>query len=89
MPDYSFFRKGPDLIAIESANIDAASQLTAQGFEKQFEEISAADEKTALTRFADIHKNNDIDRHNFLAGVGQMPLIGVLTAAATWLTQKK
>ena len=47
------------------------------------------DEKEALTRLADIRKNNDIDRHNFLAGAGQMPWIGVLTAAATWLTQKK
>lgn len=89
MPDYRFFQKGPNLIAIESANADAAAQLIAQGFEKQFEEIGAADEKEALTRLADIRKNNEIDRHNFLAGAGQMPWIGVLTAAATWLTQKK
>lgn len=89
MPDYCFFKKGPNLIAIESANTDAAAQLTAQGFEKQFEEIGAMDEKEALTRLSDIRKNNDIDRHNFLAGAGQMPWIGVLTAAATWLTQKK
>ncbi|MGC8401582.1 hypothetical protein ACP3P6_17620 [Enterobacter mori] len=47
------------------------------------------DEKEALTRLADIRKNDDIDRHNFLAGAGQMPWIGVLTAAAAWLTQKK
>ena len=45
MPDYRFFHKGPNLIAIESANTDAAAQLIAQGFEKQFEEIGAADEK--------------------------------------------
>ena len=89
MQDYRFFQKGTNLIAIESENIDAAAQLIAQGFEKQFEEIGAADEKTALNRLADIRKNNDIDRHNFLAGAGEMPWIGVLTAAATWLTQKK
>jgi hypothetical protein len=29
--------------------------------------------KKALTRLADIRKNNEIDRHNFLAGAGQMP----------------
>ncbi len=45
MPDYCFFQKGPNLIAIESANTDAAAQLISQGFEKQFEEIGAADEK--------------------------------------------
>jgi hypothetical protein len=89
MQDYRFFQKGTNLIAIESENIDAAAQLIAQGFEKQFAEIGAAEEKTALTRLADIRKNNDIDRHNFLAGAGEMPWIGVLTAAATWLTQKK
>ncbi|WP_148243276.1 hypothetical protein [Enterobacter asburiae] len=89
MPDYCFFQKGPHLIAIESANTDVAAQLIAQGFEKQFEEIGATDEKEALTRFADIRKNNDIDRHNFLAGAGEMPLIAVLAAAATRLIQKK
>ncbi|RTN94961.1 hypothetical protein [Enterobacter sp. WCHEn090032] len=89
MQDYRFFQKGTNLIAIESENIDAAAQLIAQGFEKQFEEIGATDEKTALIRLADIRKNNDIDRHNFLAGAGEMPWIGMLTAAATWLTQKK
>ena len=50
MQDYRFFQKGTNLIAIESENIDAAAQLIAQGFEKQFEEIGAADEKTALIR---------------------------------------
>ena len=89
MPDYRFFQKGPNLIAIESANTDAAAQLIAQGFEKQFEGIGAADEKEALTRLADIRKNNEIDRYNFLAGAGEMPLIGALAAAATWLVQKK
>lgn len=48
MPDYCFFQKGPNLIAIESANTDAAAQLISQGFEKQFEEIGAADEKRRL-----------------------------------------
>ncbi|STD20062.1 Uncharacterised protein [Enterobacter asburiae] len=45
--------------------------------------------KKALTRLADIRKNNEIDRYNFLAGAGEMPLIGALAAAATWLVQKK
>jgi hypothetical protein len=45
-------------------------------------------EESALTRFADIRKNNQIDRSNFLAGAGTMPLIGVLRAAATALFQK-
>ncbi len=44
-----------------------------RGLKNSFEEIGAADEKEALTRLADIRKNNEIDRHNFLAGAGQMP----------------
>jgi cbb3-type cytochrome oxidase subunit 3 len=40
-------------------------------------------------RFADIRKDNAIDRHNFLAGAGTMPLIGVLTAIAAFLFWRK
>ncbi|MEH0885434.1 hypothetical protein [Enterobacter sp. UNJFSC 003] len=89
MQDYCFFQKGQHYIALERTDVDSAVQLMAQGFEKQFEEVSAQNEQTALARFADIRKNNEIDRTNFLAGAGEMPLIGVLAAAATSLFQKK
>ncbi|PDO90464.1 hypothetical protein [Kosakonia pseudosacchari] len=89
MTDYCFYQKGKQLVVLKSAEMDAASQLVAQGFEKQFEEISATNEKNALARFADIRRDNQIDRENFLAGAGPMPLIGGLTAIVTSLVRKK
>ncbi|WBM68751.1 hypothetical protein OH773_11035 [Buttiauxella sp. WJP83] len=89
MPDYCFYKKGKQIVVLESSDVDEASQLTAQGYEKQFEEVRANDEKHALTRFADIRREKRIDHHNFLAGAGSMPLIGVLTAAANFLFRKK
>lgn len=89
MTDYSFYQKGKQIVVLKSAEVDAASQLVAQGFEKQFEEVSATNEKNALARFADIRRDNQIDRENFLAGAGPMPLIGGLTAIITSLVRKK
>jgi len=89
MPDYCFFQKGQHVIALERTNVDSAARLMTQWFEKQFEEVSAENEQNALTRFADIRRNNQIDRNNFLAGAGQMPFIGVLAAAVTSLFRKK
>ncbi|CAI0843953.1 MULTISPECIES: hypothetical protein [Enterobacterales] len=89
MPDYCFFKKGKKTVVLESADLDGASQLTAKGYEKQFEEVCATNEKHALARFADIRREKRIDSHNFLAGAGAMPLIGVLTAVAVYLFRKK
>ncbi|HEY0209589.1 hypothetical protein [Acerihabitans sp.] len=89
MPDYFFFNKGKQTVVLERSDADAASRLTEQGYEKQFEEVSATDEKHALARFADIRREKRIDHHNFLAGAGAMPLIGVLTAVAVFLFRKK
>lgn len=88
MPEYSFFSKGKHTVAVKKFDKDRASALQEEGYEKQFEEVVAADETSALSRFADIRKQKDIDQHNFIAGAGQMPLIGILTAAATSLVRK-
>lgn len=89
MSDYFFYQKDKHTIAVERSEVDKAAQLAAEGYKKQFEEISASNERNALARFADIRKNNQIDRHNFLAGAAAMPLIGLLTAAAISLFRKK
>ncbi|TCL06812.1 hypothetical protein [Sodalis ligni] len=89
MPDYFFFKKGKQTVVLEKSDADVASYLTEQGYKKQFEEVSATDKKHALARFADICKEKRIDHHNFLAGAGAMPLIGVLTAFAVFLIRKK
>lgn len=89
MNDYCFFQKDEQVIALKKADVDHASLLVSQGFKKQFEEVNAMNESKALERFADIRRNNQIDRNNFLAGAGEMPLIGVLTSTITSLIQKK
>ncbi|WP_413735507.1 hypothetical protein ACL2XP_22695 [Sodalis sp. RH21] len=89
MPDYFFFKKGKQTVVLEKSDADVASQLTEQGYKKQFEEVSATDKKHALARFVDIRREKRIDHHNFLAGAIAMPLIGVLTAVAVFLFRKK
>jgi hypothetical protein len=89
MNEYIFFVKGKQIVVLEKSDTETAVSLVAEGFEKQFEEVNAIDQQHALTRFLDIRKEKDIDHHNFLAGAGSMPLIGVLTAAADALLRKK
>jgi hypothetical protein len=89
MPDYCFFQKGQKVIVLERSAADKASQLTTEGYERQFEEVYATNEENALSRFVDIRRNNKIDRNNFLAGAGTMPLIGFLATALASLFRKK
>ncbi|MGK0600360.1 hypothetical protein [Yokenella regensburgei] len=89
MPNYGFFQKGQHIIVLKISDVDQAAQLMVQGYEKQFEEIYATNEKNALSRLEDIRKNNRIDRNNFLAGAGAMPGIGLLTVVMSYLFRKK
>lgn len=89
MPEYNFYKKGKQIVALASSDENGAYQLLNQGYDKQFEEISATTKKNALTRFSDIPRNNRIDHRNFLAGAGTMPLIGILTAIGVILLRKK
>ncbi|MGL5455253.1 MAG: hypothetical protein ACRC2A_18315 [Enterobacterales bacterium] len=89
MPEFYFYQKGQHTRTLKRSDADAALRLTEQGYEKQFEEINAADEEQALARFADIRKEKQIDQQNFLAGAGVMPLIGILATAITTILGKK
>lgn len=89
MSDYCFFKKGKKTVVLNRLDKHGVSRLAEQGYEKQFEEVSATDEKQALARYADILRQKRIDNHNFFAGAGAMPLIGVLTAVAGYLFRKK
>lgn len=88
MPEYRFFKKGRQVIAVERTDTDVAFQLAEQGYEKQFEEVYAADKRVALARFADIRREKRIDQRNFLSGAATMPLIGVMTAIAYFFLRK-
>jgi len=89
MPDYYFFQKNKQIVVLAKHEVNVATQLIEQGYEKQFEEVSAIDKKQALARLADIRREKQIDSHNFLAGAHTLPLIGVMTAAASYLFRKK
>lgn len=89
MPEYCFYNKDKQTVVVKKSDAESAFQLTEQGYEKQFEEIIAPDETQALARLADIRREKQVDQHNFLAGAIAMPLIGVMTAAATSLFRKK
>ncbi|MDI9277043.1 hypothetical protein QMZ65_07455 [Pantoea sp. EABMAA-21] len=89
MPEYCFYKKRNQIVALQKSDNVRATLLTRQGFEKQFEEVSAADEKAALSRFEDIRKEKRIDQHNFRAGAITMPFIGVLTAITSLFFRKK
>jgi len=89
MPDYYFYQKGKQIVALERSEENQSLKLINQGYEKQFEEVSATSKKSALTRLSNIRTDNRIDQRNFLAGAGTMPLIGILTAVAVFLLRKK
>lgn len=89
MPHYFFYKKARRVVALERSDATGAEKLSQQGYEKQFEEVSALNADRALRRFADIRREKRIDQHNFLAGAATFPLIGVLTAFAMFLLKKK
>lgn len=89
MPDYCIYTLGKKSVALRKSEVKRACELLAQGYCKEFEEVHAASESQATERFADITKNNNIDRHNFLAGAGAMPLIGILIAVVTFIFWRK
>lgn len=88
MPDYHFYQKGKQIVALENSEENKAFNLINQGYKKQFEEVSATTKKSALARLSHIRIDNRIDQHNFLAGAGTMPLICIMTAVAAFLLRK-
>lgn len=89
MPEYCFFKKDKQTVVLKKSEEQRAVELIELGYEKQFEEVIAANETQALGRFADIRREKEIDQHNFLAGAIAMPLIGIVTAVAMSLLTKK
>lgn len=90
MPDYCFFsKKARTSLRSRAQTPMRPLSSSLRGLKSSSRRSALRMKKKALTRLADIRKNNEIDRYNFLAGAGEMPLIGALAAAATWLVQKK
>lgn len=68
MPDFCFFKKDKHITALESSDAEKSAQLGDDGWEKQFEEIRAADAESALIRLADIRKEEVTTERAFITG---------------------
>jgi len=77
MPEFCFFKNGKHITALEISDAEKSLQLTGEGWEKKFEEVRAADAESALTRLADIRKDEVTTEHAFVMG----PLFSSLLTA--------
>ncbi len=68
MPDFLFFKKGRQIVVADRKDQEAATQLISQGYEKQFEEVTASSAENALKRFHDIRKDQEDLEYGFLTG---------------------
>ena len=85
MPTYVFLKKDNRLSVLEKSDIDGAMALQKQGYDKQFEEIDAPDAKHALSRFADIKKDEATTEYAFSTGAAFIALMVGLIAVAGFL----
>jgi len=68
MPQFCFFKKDKHIAALEISDAEKSAQLTGEGWEKQFEEVRAADAESALTRLAEMRKEEVTTEHAFVTG---------------------
>ena len=68
MPEFCFFKKGQHIAALERSDTENAAQLAGDGWEKQFEEVRAADTESALARLADMRKEEVTTERAFITG---------------------
>lgn len=68
MSHFIFFRKGTQISALRKGDADAAMRLKQQGYEQLFEEIEAADASSALARYNDIKKDEELNQYAFALG---------------------
>lgn len=68
MPEFCFFKKGQHIAALERSDAEKAAQLAGDGWEKLFEEVRAADTESALTRLAEMRKEEVTTDRAFVTG---------------------
>lgn len=68
MPEFCFYKRGAHITALESSNVEKSTHLIKEGWEKLFEEVSAADEESALARLADMLKEETNTEQGFVTG---------------------
>lgn len=73
MSEFFFYKKGNNIIAIESIYIESTytervTLLVKEGWEKLHEEVQTSDAGSTLSRLADIRKEEDLTEHAFITG---------------------
>jgi len=68
MPEFCFFKKGQHIAALESSEVEKSAKLVLDGWEKQFEEVRAADAESALARLADMRKEDVTTERALITG---------------------
>lgn len=68
MPEFCFFKKGQHIAALERSDAEKSAQLADDGWEKQSEEVRAADAESALARLADMRKEEVTTERAFITG---------------------
>lgn len=77
MSAFCFFKKGKHIAALERTDAEKSAQLADDGWEKQFEEVRAADAESALARLVDMQKEEVTTERAFVMG---SVFSGLLTA---------
>lgn len=78
MQEFCFFKKGKHIATLEKSDEEQSAQLTGDGWEKLFEEVSAADAESALARLADIRKEEATTVRAFVTGSAFSSLLTVI-----------
>lgn len=88
MSEFIFFRKGTQIFAVEKGNAEGSSHLEAQGYEQEFEEITAPDAQSALARYNDIKKEDELNVYAFALGPTFTLLIVVVLTTVAYVVMK-
>jgi len=87
MPEFFFFRKGNTVKALPKSDLQGATQLKQQGYQKLFEEVNARDEQRALARLADIKKEEEMTVHAFMTWPVVVSLVALVCFVIAWLSE--
>lgn len=68
MPEFCFFKKGNHIAATDRQDVEKSAQLTAEGWQKCFQEVNAVDAESALRRLADLRQQTVTTEHAFITG---------------------
>ncbi|MEY8712822.1 hypothetical protein A9B99_09120 [Mangrovibacter phragmitis] len=88
MPVFIFLKKGSQIAVVEKADAPEAARLKAQGYEQQFEEITAPNTAKALARFRDIKQEEEAIQHGFSTGAAFFSLLAVLMMIIAFFLQR-